>query len=74
MAVDQVLLRAAEQCRQLALLTRTEAARQQLLRMADNFEAGIKPPQHGHKKTETVAQPQVGGAQAAAKDETPRAA
>jgi hypothetical protein len=42
MAVDQVLLRAAERCRHLALLTRTDAARQQLLRLADNFEAGVR--------------------------------
>ena len=42
MTPDEVLLRAAEQCRQLALRVRTEAARQELIRLAENFEAKAK--------------------------------
>ena len=39
MSKDDVLFHTAEQCRQLALRVRTDAARQQLLRLADNFAA-----------------------------------
>jgi hypothetical protein len=42
MTTDQVLRRTAEQCRQLALRVRTDAAREELLRLADEFEARIE--------------------------------
>jgi hypothetical protein len=74
MAVDQVLLRAAEQCRHLALLTRTDAARQQLLRMADNFEATITPPQQAHEEADPVAPPAGGAERAASRDQRKAAA
>jgi hypothetical protein len=69
MAVDQVLLRAAERCRHLALLTRTDAAREQLLRMADNFE-GLR--QRGER--EDIEQPGGPLRVTVARDRTPRAA
>ena len=39
MSKDHVLALTAEQCRRLALRVRTDAARQQLLKTADEFEA-----------------------------------
>lgn len=39
MTKDQILVHAAEQCRRLALRVRTDYARQELLRLAGEFEA-----------------------------------
>jgi hypothetical protein len=74
MAVDRVLLRAAKRCRQLALLTRTDAARQQLLRLADNFEAGIQ--QRGEREEIEPVEPSKAERRqvTAATDQTNRAA
>ena len=46
MSREQFLTITAEQCRQLALRVRTDAARQQLLRLADQFEAKVE---QGHE-------------------------
>jgi hypothetical protein len=48
----QVLVRTADQCRQLALRVRTDAARQQLLRLAKQFETRAEQ----ERDTESVRQ------------------